>query len=47
MERIDSTNIKPTNVMTPTEIPAFLRKAADKELQAALDAGFLEPWFLR
>ena len=34
--------VKPSNCMTPAEIPLHLRKAANKELQARIKAGFLE-----
>ena len=39
-------NIKPTNCMTPADIPIHLRKAVDKELKEALEAGFLEHVFM-
>ena len=39
----EEANIKPTNCMSPADIPIHLRKAADKELKEALEAGFLDP----
>ena len=43
MEVNKEANVRPVNCMTPADIPAHLRHAADKELKDALEAGFLEP----